>query len=275
MSGVLAWLPGLAPCQMSCHHRTPAGRAPSPDLLLHAMHVKTASPPLQKSLPLLAHCRQSPCGAVRALVATPALAGMRKPLCACPACTPKVAPTTLLATILHAWLWPAADPDTPRGAQLEASLQAFRQLRARGISGAFTWSLDNSAAGAGSYAAERALLAIAAKPLAEGQPPQGHVAEGAPLCKATRFGAWRPGWRASMRGTPLCRALWRASPEPTPAWSLPTCRLIRYVYGGIRQPHRDSRARLAQPNMACQPRQACGAPAERLRASECRVQRML
>lgn len=62
------------------------------------------------------------------------------------------------------------EPQQLRGPQLAASLEAFRRLHARGIGGAFTWALDNSC-GAG-YAAESALLQIAAWPAASADPWQ-------------------------------------------------------------------------------------------------------
>ncbi|KAL4422304.1 hypothetical protein ABPG75_008501 [Micractinium tetrahymenae] len=75
------------------------------------------------------------------------------------------------------------EPRQLRGPQLVASLEAFRRLRARGISGAFTWALDNSAESG--YAAERGLLQIAAEPHAAPwawQPaPAGHATPGGML----------------------------------------------------------------------------------------------
>ncbi|KAL4425041.1 hypothetical protein ABPG77_001819 [Micractinium sp. CCAP 211/92] len=69
------------------------------------------------------------------------------------------------------------EPQQLRGPQLAASLEAFRRLCTRGIGGAFTWALDNSCQAG--YAAERALLQIAAQPLgAPGQwqrPSSGHA----------------------------------------------------------------------------------------------------
>lgn len=69
--------------------------------------------------------------------------------------------TLIVFTFLMLLLNCAAEPDKRRGPQLPACLDAFRQLKAKGIGGAFTWALDNSAAGG--YQAERALLDIAAE----------------------------------------------------------------------------------------------------------------
>ena len=63
-----------------------------------------------------------------------------------------------------------AEPDQRRGAQLDAALDAFRQLRAKGIGGAFAWALDNSASSG--YAAEAGLLSIAAERLPLERLPQ-------------------------------------------------------------------------------------------------------
>lgn len=73
-----------------------------------------------------------------------------------------------------------AEPDQKRGPQLGALLAAFRVLKARGIGGAFVWALDNSH-GCG-YAAEAALLSIAAEPAVPAGPECSGATGSAPAC---------------------------------------------------------------------------------------------